>query len=280
VNRCDYCATGSYARGTFHYRSIDRVIQEIASQNRRYLFFVDDNIVADREAAKQLFRELIPLKIRWVSQADIAITRDRDLMDLMVRSGCLGNVIGLESLDTRNLESVGKSVNYKAAGGAYAEEIRILRDHGLQTWAAFTLGYDFDTPDSIRRTLDFALENRFAFAAFNILMPYPGTPFHAKLAAQGRLLYDGTWWLHEEYRFNHAAFRPRMMSPEVLTDLGFSCRKTFNSPLSIVKRAFDLKTNMRSVLKLGIYALYAPLFRREAFKKQGMRLGMIDEAVP
>jgi hypothetical protein len=175
---------------------------------------------------------------------------------------------------------VGKSVNYEAAGGAYAEEIRILRDHGLQTWAAFTLGYDHDTSDSVRRTLDFALENRFAFAAFNILMPYPGTPFHAKLAAQGRLLYGRSWWLHHEYRFNHAAFRPRMMSPEELTELGFTCRKTFNSPLSIVKRAFDLKTNMRSALKLGIYALYAPLFRREVFKKQGMRLGMIDEAAP
>jgi hypothetical protein len=36
---------------------------------------------------------------------------------------------------------------------------------------------------------------------------------------------------------------------------------------------------MRSLLKLGIYSLYAPLFRREAFKKQGMRLGLSDEAV-
>jgi len=277
INRCDYCATGTYARGSFRYRNVDRVIEEIAGQSRRYLFFVDDNIVADREAAKILFRELAPLKIKWVSQADIAMTHDSELMELMVRSGCLGNVIGFESLDSRNLESVSKRVNYDAARGGYATEIEILRDYGLQTWAAFTLGYDFDTVDSVKRTLDFAMKNRFAFAAFNILMPYPGTPFYEKLASGDRLLYDGKWWLHSEYRFNHAAYRPELISPANLTELGFQCRKTFNSPLSIVKRATDLKTNMRSILKLGIYALYAPLFRREVFKKQGMRLGLSDE---
>jgi len=33
----------------------------------------------------------------------------------------------------------------------YATQIRILREYGLQTWAAFTLGYDHDTVDSRAR---------------------------------------------------------------------------------------------------------------------------------
>jgi hypothetical protein len=37
-------------------------------------------------------------------------------------------------------------------------------------------------------------------------MRYPGTPLHERLAAQGRLLSDGQWWLHPDHRFNHAAF--------------------------------------------------------------------------
>jgi radical SAM superfamily enzyme YgiQ (UPF0313 family) len=238
---------------------------------------VDDNIVANPQAAKELFRELAPLKVKWVSQASVNMTGDGELMDLMTRSGCLGNVIGFESLDPQNLESVGKNVNYDAARNGYHTEIEVLRDHGLQTWAAFTLGYDFDTVDSIRRTMEFALENRFAFAAFNVLMPYPGTPFHKKLAAQDRLLFDGRWWLHRDYRFNHAAFSPRLMTPTELTDAGFRCRSVFNSPRSIIHRAMDLKTTMRSLLRLGIYALYAPLFRRETFKKHGMRLGLRNE---
>ncbi|NLD45863.1 MAG: methylase, partial [Clostridiaceae bacterium] len=156
----------------------------------------------------------------------------------------------------------------------YREQIKILRDYGLQTWAAFTLGHDFDTKDSIKRTLEFALRNKFAFAAYNILMPYPGTPLYEKLKHENRLLYDGKWWLHHEYRFNHAAFIPARMTPDELTLACFEARKEFNSVGSIVSRAFDPKTNMRSWFRLLVYMMYNPLFRKEVFKKQDMRFGL------
>ena len=110
----------------------------------------------------------------------------------------------------------------------YATQIRILREYGLQTWAAFTLGYDHDTLDSVRATLDFALENRFTFAAFNILMPYPNTPLYERLAREGRHLYDGQWWLHPHYRFNDASFVPARMTPDELTAVCYEARKEFN----------------------------------------------------
>jgi len=66
--------------------------------------------------------------------------------------------------------------------------------------------------------LQFAWDDKFALAAFNILVPYPGTPLYQRLRAEGRLLYDGKWWLHPEYRFNYATFRPKNMSPEELTE--------------------------------------------------------------
>jgi radical SAM superfamily enzyme YgiQ (UPF0313 family) len=274
---CDYCATGTYARGTHHVRRVDEVLQEIDEIGQRNLFFVDDNIVADFAAAKTLFRELRGMRVRWVSQASLDMTNDPELMDLMAQSGCLGHVVGFESLSERNLESVGKRVNYEGVHTRYAREIGILRDYGLQTWAAFTLGYDYDTVESMEVLLEFALANRFTFAAFNVLMPYPGTRFYETLREQGRLLYDGAWWLHPEYRFNYAAFVPARMTPDELTEAGFHCRSVFNSPRSIVRRAFDMKTNMRNPLRFAIYALYNPLFRQETFKKHGMRLGVTGE---
>ena len=75
----------------------------------------------------------------------------------------------------------------------YKEEVRVLRDHGMQSWAAFTLGYDHDTKESIEATVDFALQSRFTLAAYNILMPYPNTPLYRKLEKEGRLLWDGKW---------------------------------------------------------------------------------------
>ncbi len=271
---CSYCAVSSYFHRNHYCRPVKEVIDEIENQERKYLFFVDDNIIADHEAAKELFRALIPLKIRWVSQASLDLTSDSELMELMMKSGCMGNVIGFESLNPENLSGSRKRTNIRGAESRYSEEIKVLRDYGHQTWAAFTLGYDGDTDDSIRQTLDFALENKFTFAAFNILMPYPGTDFYSRMEKEGRLLYDGKWWLHPEYRFNHAAFIPSKLTPDQLSRVCFSNRKTFNSLHSILLRAFDLKTNMRNPVKLGTYLAYNPLFRRETFKKQGMRLGL------
>jgi len=272
-HRCAFCATSAYFQSSHHVRDVAAVAAEIQAAGKRFFFFVDDNIVSDREAAKALFRALIPLKIRWVSQGGIDMTEDRELMDLMVKSGCLGNVIGFESLRPEALAAMNKGPAL-ALGGQYRRALAVLRDYGLQTWAAFTLGHDTDTLQDVERTLEFALENKFAFAAFNILMPYPGTPLYEQLRQEGRLLYGGRWWLHPDYRFNHAAFVPRHMTPDQLTEATFKARSAFNSPASILARAFDLKTNMRSPLRLGIYAAYNPLFRKEVFKKQGLRLGL------
>jgi len=271
---CEFCAVSAYFAHRQYCRNIDETLAEIAAQGRRQLFFVDDNLLADQAAAKALFRALIPLHIQWVSQASIDMTQDRELLALMVKSGCLGNVIGFESIEPENLRAMRKTPNLVGGWQRYQPQLALLRDYGLQTWAAFTIGHDYDTPDSIERLLEFALANKFTFAAFNVLMPYPNTPLYARLKAEGRLLYDGVWWLHPDYRFNHAAFVPHRMSPEALTEAGWHCRKEFNSFGSLVQRALDFKTNMRSLYRLGIYAVYSRLFRQESFKKQGMHLGL------
>jgi radical SAM superfamily enzyme YgiQ (UPF0313 family) len=272
---CEFCAVSAYFNKTQYCRSIRETIQEIESQGRRNLFFVDDNLLADHETAKALFRALIPLKINWVSQASIDMTQDHELMDLMVKSGCLGNVIGFESLDPRNLHAMHKAPNL--LGGfqtAYEPQIDILRDYGLQTWAAFTLGHDHDTTESIESVLAFAIKNKFTFAAFNVLMPYPNTPLYERLDKENRLLYDSKWWLHPEYRFNYAAFQPKLMTAEELTQAGLHCRTKFNSIGTIIRRALDPKTNLRSLYRLSIYTMYGKLFRQETFKKHGMRFGL------
>jgi hypothetical protein len=167
-----------------------------------------------------------------------------------------------------------KSSNLKEGFTAYKHQLDILRDHGLQTWAAFTLGHDHDTRASIDTTLEFALRNKFTFAAFNILLPYPGTPLYQRLQAEGRLLFGGKWWLHPEYRFNHAAFQPKNMTADELTEATFHARSTFNSFPSIFSRVWDFKTNLRNPYRLGVYLAYNPLFRQETLKKQNRRLGI------
>ncbi|MDR1961762.1 MAG: B12-binding domain-containing radical SAM protein [Gracilibacteraceae bacterium] len=274
VHGCKYCAGSVYFDKRHYCRRVEDVIAEIKSQKRKLLFFVDDNLIANPEKAKELFRALIPLKINWVSQGTVSMVYDNELMDLIVKSGGLGFVIGFESINPDAISLMGKDVNIKGGAGKYKTEIELLRQWGLQTWAAFTLGHDTDTVESIKQTAEWAIRNKFTFAAFNILMPYPKTPLYEKLAAEGRLLYDGKWWLHDEYRFNHASFLPKNMTPDELTEAAFYCRKKFNSLTAAAYRMFEPQTNMRTLKKLITYWLYNPLFRKEVFKKQGLRLGL------
>ena len=273
-HKCSFCASSVYF-GAHHYcRPVEEVLREIRSQKRKLLFFVDDNIVCNRAAAKELFRALIPLKIHWVSQGSMDMLQDRELMELMVASGCLGLVIGFESISPQCITEMHKLTNTRASSELYAAEIEQLRQYGLQTWAAFTVGHDGDTLESITATCDFAIRNKFTFAAFNILMPYPNTPLYAKLERENRLLYDGKWWLHEDYRFNYCSIIPKNMTPDELTEISFDCRRRFNSPMSIVTRALEPRTNLRTPYRFMTYLIYNPLFRKEVFKKQGLRFGL------
>ena len=273
TNQCSFCASSVYFQKQHYIRDTGEVVREIKAQNRKLLFFVDDNIVADKAAAKELFRALIPLKVRWVSQASMDMLEDSELMELMMRSGCLGHVIGFESLATDGVAAMNKSTNERYIADSYAYAIKELRRYGLQTWAAFTVGHDTDTLDSIRETCYFAMRNKFTFSAYNILYPYPGTQLYEQLESEGRLLYDGKWWLHPEYRFNYAAFIPKNMTAEELTETAFWCRRKFNSPSSIFRRAFEPGTNMRTPYRFLTYLAYNPLFRREVFNKQGITFG-------
>ncbi len=271
---CDFCAISAFFGRRQIVRPIADILAEIERQERRWLFFVDDNFLANRKAAKDILRALVPLKIRWISQASIDMADDPELMDLVEASGCLGTVTGFESLDPRNLAAMRKTPNLRGGGwDHYQKQVEVLRRHHLQTWASFTLGHDHDTSASIAELYDFAVRNRFCFAAFNILMPYPGTPLYKRLAEEDRLLWDGKWWLHPDYRFYQAAFVPKCMTPEALTEQVFECHRKWNSAGSIFQRVWDFKTHLNSPWRLMFYLYYNRLYSKDCQTKQDMRFG-------
>ena len=277
---CTYCAVGAFFHQRVQARPVADVVAEVRAARARLVFFVDDNVVGDREAAKELFRALIPLKIRWVSQGSIDMTEDGELMSLMARSGCLGHVIGFESLDPETLRGMGKRVNLASGDPGYRRAVEVLRRHGLQTWAAFTIGHDEDTVESVRALVDFALAQKFTFAAFNTLTPYPGTPLYRRLQEEGRLLFGGLWWLHPDFRFNHATFVPARMTPRQLTEVSWEARVRFNGLGSRLRRFLEPRTNLRNPMRMALYWGYNGLFRRELARKQGMTLGIQEGAAP
>jgi radical SAM superfamily enzyme YgiQ (UPF0313 family) len=250
---CSFCSVSRFFKQSYTCRKIDDVLAEIEKDKLKTLLFVDDNMVMNRTYLKDFLRELIPMKVRWASQSSIDMTNDKELMELMARSGCVGNLIGFESIDVQTLKWFNKAPNLRQ-NDKYKASIEVFRDYGMLTWASFMVGNDFDDLDSIKRTVDYAIASKFTLAFFHILMPYPGTKIFDQFNEENRLLYDGHWWNHPDYRYNAATFIPKKITPEQLSEAVIQANKDFYSVQSITKRAFDFKTNMRDPIKLLIYS--------------------------
>ncbi|HZV34891.1 MAG TPA: radical SAM protein [Verrucomicrobiae bacterium] len=235
--KCDFCAVQTVFNSTQSRRPIDAILAEIGplKAERKIFFFVDDNITSNLEQAKEFFRALIPLGIRWVSQSSINAAHDEEFLDLLARSGCQGVLIGFESLNPANLKDMNKAFN--TMRGGFEMALANLRRHRIRVYGTFIFGYDRDTPESFEQTVEFAKEHALYIAAFNHLTPFPGTPLYKRLQGEGRLLYEN-WWLDDRYSYNRIPFTPRGMTPENLQHNCLAARREFYSWASIVHRGF------------------------------------------
>ncbi|MGH7140831.1 MAG: B12-binding domain-containing radical SAM protein, partial [Pirellulales bacterium] len=156
--KCDFCSVTAFHAAQQHHRPVDEVAAEMAATGSKRFFIVDDNIVSQPAEARELCRALAPLNVRWVGQASIHIARDEELLEMMAASGCLGVLIGMESLDAANLRAMGKEWNL--AGGSYAQSLAQFRKHGLAVYGTFVFGYDNDDHHVVRQSVDFAREQK------------------------------------------------------------------------------------------------------------------------
>ena len=269
--RCDFCAVQTMFGATQTRRPIDEVISEVAALRgeKRLFFFVDDNITSNLSQAKDFLRALAPLGIRWVSQSSINAAHDEEFLDLLVRSGCRGVLVGFESLDERALRSMNKAFNMMKGG--YERALANLRAHRLRLYATFIFGYDEDTPESFARAVEFAREHRFYIAAFNHLTPFPGTPLYRRLVDERRLRFE-TWWLDERYSYNMVPFQPARMSPEALQAHCLSARRAFYAWPSIVRRGLDPVNRSDPFMFRNFFPINAML-RADTSERDGYPLG-------
>ena len=267
---CDFCSVSSFFRQTHRARPVQDIVDEIRRSGRRTVFFTDDNIVADFDRARRMFQAIEPLGINWLSQGSVNMADDPEMLNLMRRSGCRGILVGFESLSDDTLASMGKSWNRMARD--YGEAVKRIHDAGIAIYATFVFGYDTDTPDAIDRAVDFAIRQKFFMAAFNHLVPFPGTPVYSRLQQQGRLQFD-RWWLSPDYRFGDVAFKPRHMTAEELARRCYEARNEFYRLGSVMSRATDRRTNCAD-MRAAISYFWVNLFSgREARKRQGLPLG-------
>ena len=229
-NRCDFCAIAVMYRNGLRKRPIAEVAAEYASFQGKVIIFWDDNIVGDRAYAKDLFRAITPYRKWWSSQASIHVGQDDELLEAAACSGCKHLFLGLESISQRSMAEVHKGFNRV---DEYARTIERIHAHGIAVQAGIVFGFDHDTSEIFKDTLDFLEQTGVQNATFNILTPYPGTPLFQRLEAEGRILTKD--WRKYNSRAD-VVYQPKRLSRSELLAGFLYANERFYSLRSVAKR--------------------------------------------
>lgn len=202
---CEFCVAPTAWGRKQYQRPIDWVIEDIRRLGEKKIIFIDLNIISDKNYAKELFRQLIPLKLQWFGLSTVLIAHDDELMELLARSGCRGLLLGLETISEDSLQDAHKRFNGSVS---YKQVISDLHRLGISIQGCFVFGLDHDMPDVFDNTVEFAIDAGIDLPRFSILTPFPGTPIYHSMMAQDRIL-TRDW---ELYDGQHVVFQPNHMS--------------------------------------------------------------------
>lgn len=236
-HNCEFCSVTNTFGGRYRNRPVDEVIKEIEGLEpfdglftlKNVVFFVDDNIISNRRHAKELLQRIIPYNLKWLGQASVNIVKDDELLELCRKSGCMGLLIGFETLSTDNLDSMGKKFNKPEH---YIDVVKKLHDYGIGVDGSFVFGFDHDDEGVFDRTSEFIVKAKLDVCYFSILTPYPGTRLYDKMKQENRII-DYDW---ANYNTNNVVFLPKKMSPERLLEGFHQVLKDCFSWRSIFKR--------------------------------------------
>jgi radical SAM superfamily enzyme YgiQ (UPF0313 family) len=229
-NNCEFCAISVMYKNKLRKRPVEEVAKEYASFKGKIIIFWDDNISADLEYSKEVFKAITPYKKWWSSQASINAGKDDEFLKLAAKSGCKQLFLGMESVSQSSLNNSNKSFNKVSD---YYKIIKKIQSYGISVQVGVVFGFDEDRKDIFKATLDFLENAGVQNVTFNILTPYPGTALFKRLEAEGRILtYD---WKKYNARTD-VVFAPKNMTAEELIE-GFNwANKRFYSYTSIFRR--------------------------------------------
>lgn len=248
-NDCEFCCIGQTLGQRYRVRPVGEVIAEIEAIDSPHLFFVDDALGLNRKEAKKLFTEMIPLRRQWLAQGTVSLAEDVELLGLMKRAGCLGLLVGFESVQSGSQNEVNKIKNLKVD---FYQAMQRFHAEGFGILGCFVFGFDFENKDVFEQTLEFIMKSRIDCVQLRILTPYPGTRLYQRLLSEGRL-FERDWWLRG-YPPDTLLFQPKSMTAdELLNGYARLNRQTYTFG-AMAKRFFGMSPWKRTLFGCWLYA--------------------------
>jgi len=157
------------------------------------IYFVDDNIIANRRA----LRDLLPVLIEWqrkngypyrfACEATLNIAKRPELLAAMREAAFQTIFCGIETPEPAALKAMDKAHNLMVP---ILEGVNTLNSYGFEVVSGIIMGLDTDTPQTPGLILDFIDSSQIPLLTINLLQALPRTRLWDRLHADGRLVDD------------------------------------------------------------------------------------------
>ena len=259
---CTFCTIINVQGRKMRFRSAEVIATAIRDNYRAhgisFYFFTDDNFARNKNwqaifdaLARLKDEENVPLK--FMMQVDVLSWKIANFVDKARRAGCTTVFIGMESVNTENLEGAGKRQNHVSE---YSQLIDAYRNAGISTHVGYIIGFPRDTAESVRRDVAFLMQDvKPDHASFFMLTPLPGSQDH--LAA-----FRNQEWMDPDfnrYDSHHQVTRHPHLADGEWKDIYLEAWRAFYS--------FD---NMKAILQGGQPGSYRHNFMRFIWYKNSI----------
>jgi radical SAM superfamily enzyme YgiQ (UPF0313 family) len=195
-HRCIFCAGNRMVGNRVRYFHTERVVDEfesLAETGARQINIADDLFTANRKRCMEICSGIIRRGItrEWSAFARVD-TVSEELLSIMKKAGCTTLCFGIESGNQEILDRAKKKTNLKMCRNA----ADICRKTGIRFMAAYILGLPGETPETVKRTLEFSRSLSDAYG-YHILAPFPGSEVREKAREFEIKIFTSDWDLYD-----------------------------------------------------------------------------------
>lgn len=182
--KCIFCSSSSKKSpfgNRFRVRSPENVVDEIERLVKDFgvkqIDILDDNFTLYMDRADKILDLIIQRKIKVAINIQNGVRADRltfNLVKKMKQAGVYKLGIGIESGNVEILKSIKKSLDLQTVRNT----VKWCREVGIICIGFFMIGFPQDTEDTIKQTIDFAVELNPSLANFMTVVPLPNTELY------------------------------------------------------------------------------------------------------
>jgi len=257
--RCTYCK-GNLLGDRIRFRSAEKMVEEIEFLQKNYgirdITFYDDTFTSSQKRVKEFCGLILKKKLdlTWCCFSRVD-TVNAELLKDMKKAGCYQILYGVESAVPEILENIKKRITLQEV----EETVKATKEAGIEIRLSFMIGNPGETEETIKRTIQYAIDLDPDLVSFNITTPFPGTEMFAWAKKNNYLMHEN--W--NDYNFATPVMKLPTISPEKLLEYyKKSHRQFYFRPRYILKRlksiksVDDFKRNFKPFLGLLKFTLF------------------------